>query len=132
MIGPLSTGDSIIGLAALLRHAPGPQPVPVYRRAAVFMLEPLLLLRFLPDPVAQDWLLLAASPALCVRPDLDFPDEAWGAAVRHLRATDCLQEDLDAWTWAPGPALDDRDLDTAGWPDDRAQFLWAHLEAWRR
>jgi hypothetical protein len=47
-------------------------------------------------------------------------NRAWSAAVRQLRVTGLLVEDLAAGTWAPGPGLEE--IDTAGWPEGRAEL----------
>jgi hypothetical protein len=50
---------------------------------------------------------------------------AWGAAVRNHRGNARLVEDLQGGIWAPGSGLDA--VDTTGWPDGRAGFVWAAL-----
>ena len=46
---------------------------------------------------------------------------AWGRAVRQLRATGRLIEDLAAGTWGPGSGLDA--IHTEGWPDGRVGMV---------
>lgn len=51
---------------------------------------------------------------------------AWGGALRNHRGNGRLVEDLERGTWAPGPGLDT--IDTSGWPDGRAGFVFDALE----
>ena len=54
-------------------------------------------------------------------------NHAWGTAVRQLRGTGLLVEDLSAGTWAPGSGLDA--IHTEGWPDGRVGMV---MQAMRR
>lgn len=113
-----------VQLAAILKAMDGPLPARQVRLAALLALEPRLLLPYL-DEEATTWRRLIGAEvdplpqgasAFIAR-----NDQAWGAAVRNLRANGHLIEDIQAGTWAPGDNLDQ--FPTSGWPDGRAGMV---------
>ena len=118
------TDREIVVLAAVLKAVGGPAPIHRVRLAAVLAGAPGLLTPSLPARTAADWRRVIGDAAEPLPPGvarLQRPAYAWGAAVRQLRVSGDLLEDLDAKTWAPGPVLES--IDTAGWPDGRAGFV---------
>ena len=114
----------IVVLAAVLTAVGGPEPTHRVRLAAVLAGAPWLLTPSLPASEEAEWRRLIGRDAEPLPPGvsrLPPPAYAWGAAVRQLRGSGDLLEDLDAKTWAPGPGLES--IDTAGWPDGRAGFV---------
>lgn len=114
-----------VQLVAILKAMTGPLPARQVRLAALLALEPRLLLPYLDDEEAASWRRLIGSEAdplpqgasaLVAR-----NDQAWGAAVRNLRANGHLIEDIQADTWAPGDSLDR--FPTSGWPEGRASIV---------
>lgn len=53
-------------------------------------------------------------------------NQAWGRAVRFLRSSGYLIEDLGAGTWAKGVELD---MPAAEWAEGRAQMILTFLQA---
>ncbi|MBN0001812.1 hypothetical protein JTL74_31650, partial [Pseudomonas aeruginosa] len=53
-------------------------------------------------------------------------NQAWGGAVRFLRSSGYLIEDLGAGTWAKGAELD---VPAAEWAEGRAQMILVFLQA---
>ena len=118
------TDHEIAVLAAVLKAVGAPAPMRHVRLAALLTREPRLLTPSLPARTAADWRRVIGDAAEPLPPGvarLQRPAYAWGAAVRQLRVSGDLLEDLDAKTWAPGPVLDD--MHTAGWPDGRVGFV---------
>ncbi len=114
----------IVVLAAVLTAVGGPAPTHRVRLAAVLAGAPWLLTPSLPASEEAEWRRLIGRDAEPLPPGvsrLPPPAYAWGTAVRQLRGSGDLLEDLDAKTWAPGPGLES--IDTAGWPDGRAGFV---------
>lgn len=112
-------------IAAVLKALPGPVPVALARRAALYALEPRLLTARLQGAERAEWLRLVGADAV--------PRDGvatlglggatgWGEAVRLLAATGRLIEDPTAQTWAPGTGLDAYFTDS--WPQ-RASFALA-------
>ena len=118
------TDHEIAVLAAVLKAVGGPAPMHRVRLAAALARAPWLLTPSLPASEEAEWRRLIGRDAAPSPPGvsrLPPPAYAWGAAVRQLRGSGDLLEDLDAKTWAPGPGLES--IDTAGWPDGRAGFV---------
>lgn len=111
-------------LAALLKAMYGPLPVRQVRLAAVFALEPRLLVSHLTTQEVVTWRRLVGGEADPL-PDgvtqfVARTDQAWGAAVRNLRGNGHLIEDTQTDTWRSGTGLEA--FDTSGWPDGRARM----------
>ncbi|HET6378718.1 MAG TPA: N-6 DNA methylase [Methylocella sp.] len=109
-------------IAAVLKALPGPTPVALARRAALYALEPRLLTARLQGAERAEWLRLVgaeAAPRDGVATLGLGGATGWGEAVRLLAATGCLVEDAAAQTWAPGAGLDAYFTDS--WPQ-RAGF----------
>jgi hypothetical protein len=104
----------------------GPRPASEVRLVAAFVLEPRLLVPLLRGQQALEWRRLIGSEADPLLGNVAAfatrNNAAWGAAVRNHRGNARLIEDLQGGTWAPGSGLDA--IDTAGWPDGRAGFVW--------
>jgi hypothetical protein len=104
-------------IAAVFKALPGPTPVALARRAALYALEPRLLTVRLQGTERAEWLRLVgteATPATGVATLGLGGATGWGDAVRLLAATGCLVEDAAAQTWAPGTGLDAYFTDS--WP----------------
>ncbi|UIJ44868.1 N-6 DNA methylase [Sphingomonas cannabina] len=123
-------GDTGAVLAAILKKMVGPRPFPDVRLAAAFVLEPRLLAPLLPIARAAEWRRLVgveADPlAGNVATFVARNNTGWGAALRNHRGNGRLVEDLQRGTWASGPGLEA--IDTSGWPDGRAGFVFGALE----
>ncbi|MGY3539843.1 hypothetical protein ACVIIY_004063 [Bradyrhizobium sp. USDA 4515] len=123
-------GDTGAILAAILKAMDGPRPIRDVRLAAAFVLEPRLLAPLLASAKAAEWRRLVgveADPlAGNVATFVARNNTAWGGALRNHRGNGRLVEDLERGTWAPGPGLDT--IDTSGWPDGRAGFVFGALE----
>ena len=118
------TDHEIVILAAVLKAVGGPVPIRRVRLAALLAMEPRLFTSSLPARDAAEWGRLTGSdaaplPATVSR--LRRPAYAWGAAVRQLRGTGDLVEDLKGQTWARGTGLDA--IDTGGWPEGRVSVV---------
>jgi len=125
------TGDIGAVLAALLKAIDGPKPIRDIRLAAAFIEEPRLLGALLPNAKAEEWRRLvgpeADTRASNVAAFFARSNTAWGAAVRAHRGSGRLIEDLQGGTWAPGIGLEA--IDTSGWPDGRAIFVFRAFES---
>lgn len=109
-------------IAAVLKTLPGPTPVALARRAALYALEPRLLTARLHGAKRAEWLRLvgtAATSAVGVTTLGLGGATGWGDAIRLLAATGCLVENSATQTWAPGTGLDAYFTDS--WPQ-RAGF----------
>lgn len=118
-------------LTAIIKVLDGPTPIRQVRLAAIWALEPRLLLPYIDQAEAAVWRQRVGSeaeplPASTVA-FVPAANSAWGDAVRQLRATGLLVENLQANTWAPGTGLGG--IDTSGWADGRARMV---LEMIRR
>lgn len=122
-------GDVGVALSAILKAMGGPRPASDVRLVAAFVLEPRLLVSLLRGQQALEWRRLIGSEADPLPGNVAAfatrNNAAWGAAVRNHRGNARLIEDLQGGTWAPGSGLDA--IDTTGWPDGRAGFVWAAL-----
>lgn len=111
-------------LAAILKAMTGPLPARQVRLAALLALEPRLLLPYLNDEEATRWRRLVGAEAEPLPQGASAftarNDQAWGSAVRMLRANDHLVEDIKAGTWAPGENLDR--FPPSEWADGRARI----------
>ena len=126
---PAGAGDAGAMLAAILKAMDGPMPARQVRLAAIFGLEPRLLVAHLDANQAAEWQrLIGAEAAPLTGNAASFAprvDRSWGNAVTAHRGNGRLVENLTTGTWAPGPGLDA--IDTAGWPDGRAGMLMRML-----
>jgi hypothetical protein len=102
-----------------------PTPIRDLRLAALLALKSELLTPSLTAPQAALWRRLIGPEVESMLPGVAesdaVEDQAWGQAVRQLRGTGHLIEDVNAQTWAPGPGLDA--IVTSGWPEGRVQFV---------
>jgi hypothetical protein len=118
-------GEVMAILAAILKAIRTPQAIHDIRLAALLAEEPRLLMPILNNDAAIHWGRVigaeAAPLAANVQALIPYANRAWGDAVRHLRSSGLLIEDIVAGTWAPGPGLDA--LYTDGWPDGRARMV---------
>jgi hypothetical protein len=118
-------GDQIAALAAALKGGDEPMPIRDLRLTALLAMKPALLTPSLRAPEAALWRRLIGPEAESMLPGVPesdtVEDQAWGQAVRQLRGTGHLIEDVSAQTWAPGPGLDA--IATSGWPEGRVQFV---------
>lgn len=119
-----------VALAALLKAAQAPWPVRHVRLAAVLALEPRLMTPLLDAQDALDWQRLVGEEARplpgAVLSFIPRANQAWGGAVRFLRSSGYLIEDLGAGTWAKGGELD---VPAAEWAEGRAQMILVFLQA---
>ncbi|HVI88105.1 MAG TPA: N-6 DNA methylase [Dongiaceae bacterium] len=119
-----------VALAALLKAAKAPWPVRHVRLAAVLALEPRLMTPLLDAQDALDWQRLVGEEARplpgAVLSFIPRANQAWGGAVRFLRSSGYLIEDLGAGTWAKGAELD---VPAAEWAEGRAQMILVFLQA---
>jgi hypothetical protein len=122
-------GDVGAALSAILKTMGGPRPARDVRLAAALVLEPRLLVPLLHGQQALEWHRLIGSEADPLVGNVTAfatrNDAAWGTAVRNHRGNGRLIEDPQSGTWAPGAGLEA--IDTVGWPDGRASFVWAAL-----
>ena len=118
-------------LAAVLKATGGPAPARTVRLSALLAMEPRLLTPYLSSEEASDWVRVVG-PEATAHPStvvtfLASANYAWGSAVRQLRGTGLLIEDLSAGTWVPGSGLNA--IHTEGWPDGRVSMV---MQAMRR
>jgi len=118
-------GETGATLVALLKVLSAPTPTRQVRLAAILALEPRLLVSHLDRGQSVEWKRLIGDEAEPLpQGAVQFippQDQHWGAAVRGLRTSGALLEDLKAGTWAPGQGLET--IETVGWPDARAVFV---------
>lgn len=112
-------------LASVLKAIGGPAPMRTVRLVSLLAMEPGLLTSSLSSEEASLWLRLvgpeaAALDSMASRPQASA-SRAWSQAVRQLRGTNILIEDLAAGTWAAGSGLDT--IHTDGWPDGRVDMV---------
>ena len=122
------TAAETVVLAAVLKAIGGPASMRTVRLTALLAMEPRLLTLSLSPDDAGHWERLVGPEA----PAQDSTAEplanyAWGTAVRQLRGTGRLIENLSDGTWAAGLGLDA--IHTEGWPDGRAGMV---MQALRR
>ena len=116
------TGAETAVLAAALKATMAPAPTNTVRLTALLAMEPQLLTPSLSSEEAGHWRRLVGSEAKASEsPPQSSSNYAWGRAVRRLRATGRLIEDLAAGTWGPGSGLDA--IHTEGWPDGRVGMV---------
>ena len=122
-------GEEAAVLAAVLKAVGAPVPIRRVRLVAALAMEPRLLTPSLSAEEAVHWRRLVGSEAeqlpAGVTPFPPRADHAGGRAVRHLRGSGHLVEDLDSGTWAPGSGLDV--IHTEGWPDGRVGMVMRAL-----
>jgi hypothetical protein len=127
--GPTQPGDVGAALAAVLKSIEGAVPAREVRLAAAFVLEPRLLAPLLSRVKSQEWQRLVGSEATPLTGNVltfaPLVDAAWGAAVRNHRGNGRLLEDLATGTWSAGAGLNL--VDTDGWPNGRARFVYEAL-----
>ena len=115
-------GDETAVLAAILKAAGGPISIRRARLAAVLTMEPRLLMPSLSAEETNHWRRLVGAEAEQLPAGVTQfqppAHHAWEQAVRQLRGSGRLIEDLTPRTWAPGSGLDN--IHTEGWPDGRA------------
>lgn len=125
-----NAGDTGAILAAVLKAMDGPRSIRNVRLAAAFVMEPRLLVPLLPPAKATEWSRLVGAEADPLAGNVATfvarNNTAWGGALRNHRGNGRLVEDLERGTWASGPGLDA--IDTSGWPDGRAGFVFGALE----
>jgi hypothetical protein len=123
-------GDVGAVLAAILKTMGGPKPIRDVRLVAAFAIEPRLLAPLLSTAKAAEWQRLVGAEAYPLADNIATfvarNNTAWGAALRNHRGNGRLVEDLQHGTWAPGPGLDA--IDTSGWPEGRAGFVFGAME----
>lgn len=116
-------------LAAVLKAFGTPTPAREVRLAALLAMNPRLLSPSLMVEERALWQRLVgveAEPLPTGVSELRPPaDHAWGGAVRQLRGTGRLIENLAAQTWAPGIDIDT--IVTEGWPDGRVGMVLSVL-----
>ena len=116
-------------LAAVLKAIDGPKPRRTVRLASLLAMEPSLLVPSLTPEDADHWQRLIgpeAAPQGSGTSQLQPPaSRAWGTAVRDLRGTGRLIQDLAAGTWAPGQGLEA--IHTEGWPAGRVGMVMETL-----
>ncbi|MGR8965736.1 Eco57I restriction-modification methylase domain-containing protein (plasmid) [Rhizobium leguminosarum] len=126
---PAGPGDAGAMLAAILKVMSKPLPARQVRLAAIFALEPRLLLPHLDAGQVVEWQRLVGAEAAPLTgnaaPFVPRVDRNWGAALISHRGNGRLVEDLAVRTWAPGPGLNL--IDTSGWPDGRAGMVMSVL-----
>jgi hypothetical protein len=119
----------IESLAAVLKAYSAPAPRRQVRLAALLVMEPRLLAPSLDDTESSLWRRLVGDEAALLAADVakfqPRTDTAWGNALRQLRGTGRLVEDLSAQTWGPGPGLDE--IETSPWSEGRAHMVLAVL-----
>jgi hypothetical protein len=117
--------ETMAAIAAVLKWTPRAAPARNIRLAATFVLEPRWLLPHLEPAAAGVWSHLVGPEAdqlpKGVRALIPASDSSWGAALKQLRGSGRLVEDMAGDTWAAGSGLDG--IDTSGWPDGRARYV---------
>ena len=113
-------------LAAVLKAVGSPLPARRVRLTALLSMEPRLLTPSLSVDDARHWeRLVGPEAAAHESTTARLASYAWGTAVRQLRGTGRLIENLSEGTWAPGSGLDA--IRTEGWPDGRVGMVMQTL-----
>ncbi len=124
-------GDPGAALAAVLKGMQGSRPTREVRLSVALILQPRLLVPLLDSHQRAEWRRLVGAEAeplpSNVATFVASTNAAWGAAVRNHRGNGRLIEDLTADTWSTGVGLDQ--IETAGWPDGRAGFVFEALSS---
>ena len=120
------TGAETAVLAAVLKAIGSPVPARVVRLTALLVMEPRLLTPSLSVDDAGHWERLVG-PEATAHDSTTAPSasHAWGTALRWLRGTGRLIENLSDGTWAPGSGLDA--IPTEGWPAGRVGMVMQTL-----
>ena len=120
------TGAEAAVLAAVLKAIGRPASVRTLRLTALLVMEPQLLTPSLSVDDARHWERLVG-PEATARDSTtaQVASYAWGTAVRQLRGTGRLIENLSEGTWAPGSGL--AEIHTEGWPDGRVRMVMRTL-----
>ena len=120
------TGAETAVLAAVLKAIGSPVPARVVRLTALLAMEPRLLTPSLSVDDARHWERLVG-PEATAHDSTAAPSasHAWGTALRWLRGTGRLIENLSDGTWAPGSGLDA--IPTEGWPAGRVGMVMQTL-----
>ena len=118
-------------LAAVLKANGGPALIRTVRLTALLAIEPRLLTPSLSPAEGSQWQRVVGAEAVPLDsgtiPFLPSANFAWGSAVRQLRGSGRLIEDVAARTWAPGSGVDE--IHTEGWPEGRVGIV---MQALRR
>ncbi|MCY4375062.1 MAG: N-6 DNA methylase [Spirochaetaceae bacterium] len=118
-------GAEMAVLAAVLKASGGPSAARTVRLTALLAMEPWLLTPSLLPEDAIDWRRLVGAEARANDSSevssLESATHAWGSAVRQLRGSGRLLEDLSAGTWVKGSGLEA--IRTTGWPDGRVSMV---------
>ena len=118
-------------LAAVLKGNGGPALTRTVRLTALLAMEPWLLTLSLSPDEASQWQRVVGAEAVPLDsgtvPFFPSANFAWGSAVRQLRGSGRLIEDVAARTWAPGSGVDA--IHTEGWPEGRVAMV---MQALRR
>lgn len=124
-------GESGAVLAAILKMMDSPRAIREVRFAAALVLEPRLLIPLLSADEATEWRRLVGTEAEPLPGNVASfaasTNAGWGAAVRNHRGNGRLVEDLATGTWSAGVGLDQ--IETSGWPDGRASFVFEALKS---
>ena len=119
------TGAETAVLAAVLKASDGAVPIRTARLTALLAMRPALLTASLSLEEASHWPRLVGPEAAALDstavPPQPSANSAWGQAVRQLRGTGLLIENLGAGTWAAGSGLEA--IRTDVWPDGRVSMV---------
>lgn len=119
-----------VELVAILRAMTGRLAARQVRLAALFALEPRLLLPYVNEKEGAHWQRLVGAEADPLPQGSSVfiarHDQAWGAAVRNLRTNGHLIEDVQMGTWEPGENLDR--FPPSEWADGRARMVLRVLQ----
>ena len=115
------TGAETAVLAAVLKAIGRPTSARTVRLTALLAMEPRLLTPSLSVHDARHWERLVGREAVAHYSTGQLANYAWGTAVRQLRGTGRMIEDLTDGTWGPGSGLDE--IHTEGWPDGRVGMV---------
>lgn len=118
----MERGEIKAALLAVLKVYGVPMDRRQVRLAALFSLEPHLLLPMLDNAEKNQWVRVIGDDA---KKDTDAPidtiSQEWGAVISGLRGRGKLVEDLSQNTWAIGVGTES--TEPVGWPEGRANFV---------
>lgn len=123
--------ETALQLAAILRELKFNFSIRSARLALLLAMEPRLLMPLLEPEQQAEWLRLNGSDAAPLANGVTRlqpgAQRHWGEAIRQLRASGLLIEDLQERTWSPGEGLNE--FPTQAWAEGRAGFVMAWLNS---
>ncbi|MDO6423062.1 Eco57I restriction-modification methylase domain-containing protein [Saccharophagus degradans] len=123
--------DTVLQLAAILRSCVTDISTQNARLALLMAMEPRILVPFLNPELRAEWLRLNGANAAPLADGVTRlqpnTQRHWGEAIRQLRGSGLLIENLQERTWSPGEGLNE--FPSQAWAEGRAGFVMAWLNS---